>query len=295
MAKIWRALSSAAFMAIVAVGPVRAVTTTAFSSSTITSLNVGGVFTVLSPELEEAGVSVRASFGGISSSLTGSVAGGGFINVDQAHSGPGPFPDENDFSFRAGALLATPMEGARADATGHLSRPDAFPPQSNYKTVAEIVTNQANPAAGSASAVKFSSIDINLATTQALTFSFTDIYSLFATRESNGIFPQATLSARFTLTPHNPRGLGYESDFFFGRVECNAGGLSPDCSGSQTFRLETRPMAVGTYTMRYEIENAVTITPGVVVGIPEPGTYALLLAGLAALVVQTRRCKRLNL
>jgi hypothetical protein len=212
-----------------------------------------------------------ASAGGPNS---GSGGVGLLLDINQATSGPGPFPVDNTFG------QSLPGKGARSDAqiTGGVAG------QVAVNNVAEGLAagSTSTPDIGSSQAgntanIGFTVTAADLALHNTVTVKFDALWKLVAITGGGGDFATAGITNTFRIS-----GPGYADSFAPAVLNDSvfaAGGTTDTRSGSASFVFTTLPLTTpGMYTIGFSSQVQIDVT-----GIPEPATGILLGAGLLGL------------
>lgn len=265
----------------------------AYADNEISSFTVtvtgGSVTLVAGTDTSEA----NASFGGVASPTGGSVSAPVFAPADktQATAGPGPFPGQNNYADLAGTGMN--MVGARGDS--NITAATTLFPPGNATTafvgnVAEARLVSAGEAASAGRITGVSVVDVTQGT--VLTISFNNIYRYFADTDFLGESASASIGNSFEVLLNTPTGSTLIERYAPAALNATCGSNSnfPNpCTGggSGSFSFMTQALAGGRYTLDFRTTSQVNVTSP----IPEPETYALMLAGLAAVGFVSRRRK----
>ena len=271
----------------------------AFSNIVFTNLSLTGL-TASGVTLSNANVATRdsanypgAAASGFSAGPTNAATASnpllpltGGSDVQQATSGPGPFPGENTFgqalttTFGArgdavimGNLLAGQNAGASDVAEGRLATPGSASSTSGTSTGFNVT------------------VSINQATTFTLSFDATDY--LTASTTDMGEFASADTSASFTIKG-GPAGFTtqtYSPDALNQSVSATGAGQSfttsnSDPAGGYTY---STTLSAGTYQFSLLSGAQEQVTAPIPTSVPEPITLSLLGSGLVIVGAVGRR------
>jgi hypothetical protein len=209
---------------------------------------------------------------------------GSVSNGTQSTAGPGPFPGENDWTVRAGETLG--MVGARGDALTSAGNPQTG--IANINNAAEARTT--GIAAGGAAGRNTGDTTFVVTAPITVTLSFTDTFNLYARTDAMGETAQASIANSFVLFDSTGTQIFNFSPLGIQGI-CGSNSGVPDggCSrsGSLSFN-ETFELAAGTYVSSLRSTSQVNVTSP----IPEPETYALMLAGLGVMGFLAKRRRK---
>ena len=204
-------------------------------------------------------------------------------NAPQSKSGPGPFPGEDNYALLAGSNLG--MMGARADSNISAGNP------ANINNVAEASSDSSAIGAAGGRVTGGSVIDVTSPTTISL--SFLEAYHTYANTSLIGESANASIGNTFEIRNSSNVMVG---SFTPAQINASCGsnsGFPNPCesAGSAAFSFSTGLLEAGRYILDFRSTSQVDVRG--VAAIPEPETYALILAGLGAVAFMTRR-RRLN-
>ena len=259
----------------------------AFAENQVTGVTItpSGGFSVVGAISVDTPTTAQYS-GFASSGFQNPQFGGVVSDALQATSGPGPFPGQNNYVPMAGISLG--MIGARGDA---IASGNPLAGGSMFSNVAGART--VDSSTGGSSGRRTLEAVINLTANETVTFSFTDVYNLFASTTLAGEAANASIANTFDII--NSSGVKV---FSFAPLEVNGSCGSANgfpmagcnSSGTTTFTSAAVALAAGTYGISARSTSQVNVIG--VAPVPEPETYALMLAGLGALGFVSRRLKK---
>lgn len=253
----------------------------AFASSRINDFRLTGGATFLSVSTEST--LTAAQWGSSSAGFNTTTFNGGASDALQASAGPGVFPAENTF---VPSLLAS--QGARGDALTSASTIGTFP---SFDNVAEART--LNQPGGGSEGRNTELTVFTLAAPSSLTisFSFAELARAFTTGLAE--FAEASVANTFTIRDSTGAAVFSNSpaDVNF---TCNSAngvpGLGCSSAVSGMLSITTPTLSSGTYNLGVRSSSQVNVVG--VSAVPEPESYALMLAGFAILGALAHRRRK---
>lgn len=197
----------------------------------------------------------------------------------QSKSGPGAFPGEDNYAFLAGTSLG--MVGARGDSNISAGSP------SNVNNVAEARSDSSAIGAAGGRVTGESVIDFTAPTT--LSISFTDAFHTYASTSFIGESANASIGNTFEIRNSANVVVGkFNPEAINASCGSNSGFPQPcESFGSITYSFTTNVLQAGRYVLDFRSTSQVNVRG--VNAVPEPGTYALMFAGLGVVGFAARR------
>lgn len=205
-------------------------------------------------------------------------------NASQSKSGLGPFPGEDNYAFLAGSSLG--MKGARGDSSISAGTP------SNVNNVAEARSDSAAIGAAGGRITGGSVIDVTNPTT--LTISFSDAYHTYADTSFFGESANASIGNTFEIRNSLNNVVGVFNPVAINASCGSSSGFPHPCEsfGTVSYSFTTNVLQAGRYILDFRSTSQVDVRG--VAAVPEPSSYALLLAGLGAVGYAARRRRNQN-